>query len=34
MSQQKDLVEIIAKFEPVLVKMAAPDRKSFRRKKR
>ena len=34
MGQQKDLVEIIAKFEPVLVKMAAPGRKSGRRKKR
>jgi tRNA-splicing ligase RtcB (3'-phosphate/5'-hydroxy nucleic acid ligase) len=34
MEQQKDLVEITAKFEPVLVKMAAPGRKASRRKKR
>ena len=33
MNQQKDLVETIAKFEPVLVKMAAADRKSSRKKK-
>ncbi len=33
MSQQKGLVEIVAKFEPKLVKMAPPDRKRSKRRR-
>ncbi len=33
MDQQKDLVDIVAKFEPVLVKMAPPDRKLSRKRR-
>lgn len=33
MDQQKDLVEIVAKFEPKLVKMAPPDRKRSGRRR-
>jgi len=32
MDQQKGLVEIVAKFEPKLVKMAPPDRNRYRRR--
>ena len=34
MDQQKDLVEIVAKFEPKLVKMAPPGRRKRRKKRR
>jgi tRNA-splicing ligase RtcB len=33
MDQQKDLVEMVAKFEPKLVKMAQPDRKKSKNRR-